>query len=325
MSNPTARVETAEMEAAEWHARLGTTVVATRTIDDFYTWREVPENADAYRRVEKVWKESAGLAGDPAIARALDAASERGRRRRQARDGWPGAAGAVAAGLVLAVAAAGAFWWQGRGLYETSVGEQRLVQLDDGSSVRLDTASGIRVRFEDGERRVSLQRGQALFTVAHDPSRPFVVQAGDMRVVAVGTVFDVRRRADEVAVTLVSGAVDVSRSENVATKRRMSAGQQTQVTPAGLVTRAVDPAAETSWTTGRLVFQGVPLRQAVSEVNRYLTDPVVLADPAMGDVRVEGVFDTGDREAFVAAASDVFGLSATEQPDGSIRLARREK
>jgi transmembrane sensor len=325
MTGPNVRVETAEEEAAAWHARLGTTVVATQTIEDFFAWRAIAGNAEAYRRVEKVWKDSAGLGGDPAVAKALDDALRRGDRRLARRAPLPKVAGAVAAGLVLVVATAGAFWWQDRGVYETSVGEQRVVQLADGSSIRLDTGSAVRVRFERGERRVSLEEGQAMFTVAPDASRPFVVSAGDTRVVAIGTVFDVRRQGDGVSVTLVSGAVDVSAARSEGSTRRMAAGQQTRVSAGELVTRAVNTEAETSWTSGRLVFEGVPLRQAVGEVNRYLTDKVILDRSAPGDVRVEGVFDTGDRDAFVGAASAVFNLTVAEQADGSVRLSQVEK
>ena len=109
--------------------------------------------------------------------------------------------------MVLAIG--GAVFWNGQGLYTTAVGEQRVIQLADGSNVSLDTDSRIRVRFAGAERRLELERGQALFDVADD-GRPFVVVAGDTSITAVGTVFDVRRHSDGVKVTLVSGVVDVA-------------------------------------------------------------------------------------------------------------------
>ncbi len=321
MSGPRARVERAETEAAEWHARLGATRVSPETIEAFFAWRKDPANADAYRRVETVWTDTAGLERDPEIAQALDAALGRkpvaGRRRNLGAGGLWGLAG-VGAAAVLAFG--GWVWMEGRSVFSTGVGEQRLVQLADGSSVRLDTGSRLRVRFDGDRRLIDLEQGQALFTVAHDTSRPFVVVAGEARVTAVGTVFDVRREAGEVRVTLVSGAVDVA-GEQGRGERRMSAGHQARVRDAEVRTTAVDVAAETSWAEGRVVFRDTPLKAAVAEVNRYLTDKIELDAPALEDEAVNGVFETGDREAFVSAAAAGLGLRASAGPDGAVRLS----
>jgi len=189
--------------------------------------------------------------------------------------------GGLATATAIALVIGGALWWNGRGVFETSVGEQRVVQLADGSSVSLDTDSRIHVRFENGERRIDLNQGQALFDVAHDAGRPFVVHAAGTRITAVGTVFEVRRTGPGVAVTLVSGVVDVVAADVAAPPRRMAAGQKTQVSARGVTTRDVNTAAETSWTTGRLIFTDVPLEEAVSEVNRYLTAKIEIDDPAI--------------------------------------------
>ncbi|WP_309628296.1 FecR domain-containing protein [Brevundimonas sp.] len=320
MSGPRARVEKAETEAAEWHARLGATRVSPETIEAFFAWRKDPANADAYRRVETVWTDTAGLGRDPEIAQALEAALGRkpvkGRRDRVTAGLW----GLAAVGAAAVLAFGGWVWMEGRSVYSTAVGEQRLVQLADGSSVRLDTGSRLRVRFDGDRRLIDLEQGQALFTVAHDTSRPFVVVAGEARVTAVGTVFDVRREAGEVRVTLVSGAVDVA-GEAGRGERRMRAGQQARVRDAEVRTTAVDVAAETSWAEGRVVFRDTPLKAAVAEVNRYLTDKIELDAPALEDEAVNGVFETGDREAFVSAAAAGLGLRASAGPDGAVRLS----
>ncbi|WP_262422641.1 hypothetical protein [Brevundimonas denitrificans] len=80
---------------------------------------------------------------------------------------------------------------------------------------------------------------------------------------------------------------------------------------------------ETSWTTGRLIFQNVPLGQAVEEMNRYLAEGIVIDDPGIRDEAISGVFRTGDRDAFVAASSDVLGLSVVPKADGAVGLSRR--
>ncbi|MFJ6024274.1 FecR family protein [Brevundimonas sp. NPDC092305] len=319
MSNPTKRVEPAELEAAAWHARLGAPRVPPETIEAFFAWRQAPANAEAYRRVEQAWTKTDGLAGDPVIADALNAALSR--RPKAGRQAFmkPVLGGALA--LAAMAALAGAWTWaQGRGVYATSIGEQRTVQLADGSSVRLDTGSKVRVRFTGDRRTVELETGQALFTVAHDTARPFTVVAGETRVTAVGTVFDVRHAGDGIKVTLVSGAVDVLPGEG-AGRSRLSAGQQARVGDGAVRLAAVDTAVETSWADGRVVFRDTPLQEAVTEVNRYLTDPIVLDAPAMARESVNGVFKTGDRDAFVSAATEALGLTASPGADGAVRLS----
>ena len=322
MTNPKARVEIADKEAAAWHVRLGGPDVGADAIKDFFTWRQEPVNADAYRRVEKIWADTGKLTRDPEVQEAFDAALFRrkgdGRARRLPRT----LIGLGAIGAAIALAFGAYAWWGGRDTFATDIGEQRLVQLADGSSVRLDTASQIRVRFDGHRRVVELERGQALFTVAHDAQRPFQVEAGGTQVTAVGTVFDVRRDEAGVQVVLVKGIVDVAASGEGGRLRRMTPGQLTRVTKAGATTISpADLERATSWSDGRLVFRDTPLRQAVAEMNRYLTDPITLDAPTKENETVNGVFRTGDRDAFVSAASAVFDLQASPRKDGAVHLS----
>lgn len=318
MTGPKNRVEAAETEAAEWHARLGAKTVTTQTIEDFFAWRGNPANADAYRRVELAWGGTQKLAGDPKMRAALEDALNRSVRGKGRRRAQAPLIALASLGAAAVLAFGGWTWLQARTVFATTVGEQRLVQLADGSSVRLDTNSRIRVRFEGDQRRIQLETGQALFTVARDADRPFVVEAGEARVTAIGTVFDVRRETAGTSVTLVSGIVEVAAGKDV---RRMTAGQQARATSAGTEAAAVDVDAVTSWTEGRIVFRDVPLSQAVDEVNRYLTAKVELDSPSHAGEPVNGVFKTGDRDAFVSVASEVFGLRISNGADGTIRLS----
>ncbi|MNU27023.1 fec operon regulator FecR [compost metagenome] len=313
-TRPKARPGTADIEAADWHGRLGGRDVDASMIEAFFAWRQSPENAEAYRRVEAVWTGGADLAGDPQVEAALAAALSR-KPRPGVRTRLFGGLAAVGAAAVLA--GAFGFWLQARTVFSTGVGETRLLQLADGSSVRLDTASKVRVRFDGDRRLVELREGQAFFTVAHDAGRPFVVTAGDARVTALGTVFDVRRDAGAVRVTLVSGAVEVSGAGEAL---RMAQGQQARMSATGLAKTAVDVAAETGWTEGRIVFRDTPLPAAVAEVNRYLSHKILLDPAAASGRRINGVFRTGDREAFVAAAAQALGVRPVAEPDGGVRL-----
>lgn len=323
MGDPQSRATTAETEASQWFTRLQTRLISTSTLEEFRLWRAEPAHDEAYRRVEAMWSAAGALHQDPAIETAI--ASALNRPRRSARGRSPVVWGAVVA-AALALAVGGAFWFEGRGQFSTGVGEQRLVQLADGSSVRLDTASHMKVRFDGDRRLIDLESGQALFTVAHDPTRPFIVRSGGAEVTAVGTVFDVRRYGDGVLVTLVQGVVDVARSGRPAAEaRRLAAGDQARIGSTGSAVAPVDPAVATSWADGRLVFKGARLDQAVAEVNRYLAAPIELDASVTDTTPVNGVFKTGDREAFVAAVADLFGLTAQVQADGGVRLTARKE
>ena len=177
------------------------------------------------------------------------------------------------------------------------------------------------MRFDNARRVIDLEQGQALFSVAHDSGRPFLVRAGDTRVTAVGTVFDVRRDSADVRVTLVQGVVEVAGAEEGRAPSRMTAGQQTRVTAAGTATKAVDVETATSWADGRIVFKDTPLRAAVAEVNRYLTQKIELDADAKADVAVSGVFKVGDRDAFVSTAAAVLGLRVSAGEGGTVRLS----
>jgi transmembrane sensor len=191
----------------------------------------------------------------------------------------------------------------------TTVGEIREVPLVDGSRVTLDTASRIAIDYRPQTRIVRLESGEALFEVARDPKRPFVVQAGDVRVRAVGTAFLVRRRsATDVDVTVTRGAVEVWReTQRPPEVVRLKAGSGTSLTgasiapPQQLSTTELERATE--WKSGVLDLNGRTLAQAAAEINRYHRHPVVVADPRLGGEKLVGNVSASDPAAFAAAAA----------------------
>lgn len=328
LSSPLA--DRAKEEAAAWFARLNTRSISAAALEEFRIWRQTPGNREAYAAIEAIWRKGGALRGDHDIDEAVSTAFARTRKSSPwkrilaaltRRPLTSFSAAAVAAVAVLA----GAQLVEARSVYSTGVGEQRLVRLEDGSRVRLDTQTRLKVRFNGGVRRVELDRGQAFFEVAHDASRPFVVDAGPTDVRAIGTRFDVRRDDGRVRVTLVEGAVEVRAAEpsNDAGPDRswtLKPGEQLTTGSQPAVKRAVDVAAATSWTTGRITFHAVPLTAAIAEVNRYSKQKVELDAADVGAIPVTGVFDSGDTDAFVAAVSDLHGLRVVRQADGAIHL-----
>lgn len=310
----------AAREAADWFARLNSLSITSRALEDFQRWRQSPANDAAYERMEALWEVGGRLKGDPDTRRDVAAALARGARRRRFGFLWTPRArtaygvAALAAGALLAVTLV-----LGQGdTYSTGVGEQRLVSLQDGSRIRLDTDTRLVVTFNDVGRQVRLVQGQAFFDVAHDATRPFVVKADQTAVRALGTRFDVRRVDEDVKVTLVQGAVEVTEARSDKAWR-LQPGQSISTEAPVPAPRPVDVAAATSWTSGRLTFRSMPLHQAVAEVNRYSREKVVVDAARLQTVTVSGVFDVGDTEAFVVAVCDLFELRP-ERGRGEIRL-----
>lgn len=310
-------------EAAGWYAKLNNTTVTTDTLRAFRDWRRKDDRHDeAYLEIEAFWKRAAKLEHDKDIQRAAGAALERPpeteRRGPMARPGGRSLATALVA--LLLVAGLAAAWPRIFGqAYATGVGEQRIIRLADGSQLRLDTDSQVRVKLSEGSRHITLGRGRALFDVAHDPARPFTVSASETQVRAIGTRFDVRRDAEEVTITLFQGEVEVSGGASAVT---LTPGEQAEVASptATPKVRAIDTLDAERWATGQLVFRSQALKEAVREVNRYNTTQITLEGSELGERRVSGVFEAGDTEAFVVAARDLFNLKVDRAREGQIVL-----
>lgn len=303
-------------EAATWFARLSQRRVSAEDVRAFSIWRRDTRNAAAYDRVETLWKASNALAQDPDIAAltadALTSAPSALRSRAAAYGLRKTLAGFA---LALAVAILMGVWaLQRPETYSTRTGEQRMIVLTDGSRVMLDTDTVIRVRLERHLRTISLDRGQAFFQVSGDPQRPFIVTSGDTRVTAIGTRFDVRRTGDGARITLIEGRVAVE-GPDTEPKWRLRPGEQISTNAARPIVAKVDAERVTSWTTGRLIFEGTPVRAAVAEVNRYSDRKIELQAVTIADIPVSGAFDTGDVEGFAAALTDLYPVSADPQAD----------
>lgn len=303
-------------EAARWYAKLNNTTITTDCLRQFREWRDIGDNRQAYADIDAFWKRIEALKADEEIKAAGQEALDRKK---------PGRPGPVTKGVIaflLASSGAGLAYGYRTYLghsYSTEVGEQRLVRLTDGSRVRIDTDSQLRVRMRRDQRLIELVRGQAFFEVAHDPARPFIVNANGTSVRAIGTRFDVRQGSDGVQVILLDGKVRV---ESAASGKgwTLSPGQEIRPSAPAPAPRPIDAAAATSWTSGRLVFQNQPLQSAIDQVNRYSDTKVILGEPSLAKTTVSGSFETGDTEAFVGAVKDLYGLKVASRSPKEIRL-----
>ena len=194
--------------------------------------------------------------------------------------------------------------------YASGVGERMDVTLDDGSVVKLNTGSLVEVAYTAARRDIRLLRGQAIFEVAHNPRRPFVVTAGARRITATGTAFDVRLDGETVRVVLIEGHVAVTPVTRTGLQRivpalgsqDLSAGEALTAPPDGPVrVAATDVDRITSWRRGQVVFRDDPLSAAVAEMNRYSDDKLVIDDPRVAALTISGAFGATRSENFRAA------------------------
>lgn len=227
----------------------------------------------------------------------------------------------IGGGAAIAAAAVGAAYL---GLtsqirYATTLGEIRRVPLADGSVAAINTQSIVKVAFRREERRVRLDQGEAWFQVAKDADRPFVVDAGDVRVRAVGTAFSVHRLETGAEVLVTEGVVEIWSVGAEDRKVRVVAGARAFVSDqAGPVRVAEAPAAidrTLAWRAGQVVLDGDTLGAAAAEFNRYNSRKIVIDDPALARERFVGRFRTNEPDAFAEAVAATLGMKTTSEGD----------
>ena len=193
----------------------------------------------------------------------------------------------------------------------SGAGERPMIALADGSTMQLNASSAVAYDYDDGHRTVRLLRGQAFFQVARDPARPFSVEVGDVRVVALGTAFDVRLGRSETDVTVTQHAVQVEFAEGGRPPLRVAEGEQ------GVLNRAAgtrevtpsDPAQALAWRRGQLVVDGAPLSFVVEEMSRHFSGRIMIAGDEVARRRVSGTLAITDTTAALSFIQRALGVS----------------
>jgi len=318
-----------DAEAATWIARLQSADRCAATDEALRAWLYADgAHEEAFERATEIWGILPGAAlvaanGAPATARPMTSRLA-GRWRPTPVWGL-----ALAACLLLVVLGGGASWWlMGRAIgYSTQMGEQKVATLKDGTRIALNTDTALAIDYQADVRRVRLDRGEAMFEVAPNPHRPFIVTAGDRTVRAVGTSFIVRRTAGGVVVTLIEGKVAIdqigaAKSQPVDAPTLLRAGERLTVTPdAPSLIDQPSMEAATAWRRGQAVFSDAPLSTAVAELNRYGGPRITVGDPRLASLRVSGVFATNDTAEFAAAIAALHGLHV-QQAGSELRIVR---
>jgi len=309
-------------QAAKWLTELPGASVETHT--RFVGWLKTsPRHVEEFLVFQALWSELDGL--DPqhqldlqpliASARTHHAGAQIVPFRRiaqQLRAAVPSRLEHAGLRSYLAVAAALAclsiaFVWPGLRLlsprddiYTTSIGEQRAIKLDDGSFVYLNTGSRVQIHYSNRTRELRLLDGEALFSVAPVKDRPFRVYAGDTVIEALGTQFDVYRRAENTTVAVIEGRVGVAGRHSTA-PTEASAGEQAAISSTGAITKhqLADVADATAWRARRLVFTSNTLADVAAEFNRYNRLKIEIESDAVRSRRIIGTFSADDPQSLV--------------------------
>lgn len=312
-----------------------------------------PVFAQAYRRVEASWRALDTHAEAPELmtyrAEAIDTLRRGNASRWFQPDSlrsfnWFGKQWKVAAVIAGLAILAGA--WQlspygyRPGEYRTAIGEQRIVELKDHTRITIDAATRLQVRFTDDARTVRLLEGQAQFSVAKDPSRPFKVIAGGRTIVAVGTVFTVEYVDRHMQVAMVEGKVAVlpPQNDNAAAQTTpaarhgnepiyLTAGESLRVMYDGktVFTPKADLEVANAWREGKVIFRTTPLSEAVTRMNRYSHLQLQIDDELLATQHISGVFEAGDSLGFVDALEKYLPVSADYMGSDTVRLRLRRQ
>ena len=329
-------------QAVSWHVRLHSGEAGESEWQDFTAWLEAdPENRRALERVEDL-SEELDAARDEIRAglRQLEAAKAADnvvvltvrRWARQAATAPRGLAAAalVAASLVIAIGL-GQLWpgAPASQMYATRIGEQRLVTLADGSAIRLNTDTEITVALADDVRHVTLDHGEALFRVAKDPSRPFIVAVGEQNVRVVGTVFNILKHQGRVTVTVAEGIVavhpaDARRPSSAELAATLTAGRQLihEEGSGQIEIRDVDPGTVLAWQDGNLTYENTPLSEVVRDLNRYFPIPVEPQNAGVAALQFSGVLKIDNEDAVLHRLEEFLPVTA-DRTDHKIILRPR--
>jgi transmembrane sensor len=208
--------------------------------------------------------------------------------------------------------------------FHTVIGERRVLNLADGSRLTLDSDTRATVAWHLRSRQVQLESGQALFDVSKTRVRPFRVEAGAAHVNVLGTLFSVSHLKDAVRVTLVRGAVSVNTPTDAGRSVQLVPGQQVDVRQKRLEQPvAVDADAATAWRDNRLVFERMPLAEALEHIQRYRKPSIVLDDPSLASLPISGVFDNRNIEDLLSLLPSILPLSLNTDADGTTHVRRR--
>ncbi len=284
-------------EANIWILRIHSGLMSSEERREFEAWHaRSPIHQAQFRDVERFWQTLDGLTGQVTREKHTSTLGDFVTRGAPAwASGLQSHWSAIAATFLIVVTTM-LLWSTLTGRlsdYKTAPGEQKSVPLADGSTVFLNTHSAFSVNLSEHRRSLTLTQGEALFEVAHDIERPFEVIADGWIVRAVGTTFNIDRRADKITVTVIDGAVRLLHDNDA---WDIPVGYRVAYDKHHIVNEleSVDVLKITEWRTGEFSFTDMPLTVIVEELNRYRPGRIVIATASLQDLRLSGSVSLDD-------------------------------
>lgn len=306
-------------EALNWFLKLKDRPQDEQLKNAFEAWLNVsPNHIIEFRNIEDLW----GSKVFQAAVETLPQTSVKSKRRQP----WFGFRNIAIAASLAAVTAVGAMrlpdmmlWMEAD--YMTATGEIQQQNLPDGSSVLLNTGSAIKFDFENGKRFVSVLKGEAFFDVKHDPEHPFRVQSAFGSVEVKGTAFSVKEATNHVDVILERGQVEVRCDCEQGAMALLRPGETITLTSDSLsAIKPIDAEQALAWRDGRVIFTDVALSDVLSELKRYYSGKIFVADDRINRLVVTGNYRLDNIEGAVRTLADAAGVTMTRIPGGIIIL-----
>jgi len=304
--------------AAHWCMRLHASDCTAQERLAFEQWRDAhPLHAFEYEAMLEIWDVAADLPRPQTVAA----------RVVHLRPATPwrtlGIAAAVCA-VALPLAAFGGWnlgWLPNAYQHVEASDTVRHVTLSDGSQVELNLGTELTFSNYKDQRRVTLKKGEAFFSVSHDAAHPFVVKAADGKIRVTGTKFNVWMYEDQVRVNLIEGSVLVSSNDDLpGDGLRLGPAMQASYRHGDYIPRisqTYDNDNSLAWRSGKLVLDDLTLSDALPLINRYLAKPLLVADHSTGSIRIGGIYNIKELKSLVASLPKVLPVYVTRNKDGN--------
>ncbi|MBW2368228.1 MAG: FecR domain-containing protein [Deltaproteobacteria bacterium] len=356
------------VETTTWVDKINSGKLTPEEEVQFYRWLERdPYNQAEFDIISTVWECSDALEHEPlpvvekaSAGGVIEYSNRLSRWLNRLNFRVPVMRFAVAATGMLVVA--GMWFFQiddvKQTTYLTATGEQKKIFLLDRSTVFLDSQTELLMTYSADLRRVDLKTGRASFSVAQDLKRPFIVTAGEISILAVGTEFDVyKQKEGKIAITVTHGRVQVSQDQTLASNSEklsqilqkrsgeslVNSGRKTILLdhPNGEIInsgqrliinkrkkayaiKTVDKALANDWRNGRLLFRDTPFEDVVEEINRYLDNNIVIGDDHLRQLPINIIFNIRDRRDFLVALEQVLPINLKKTANGKVIIIQKE-
>lgn len=310
---PSSAADSLFAEASAWFFRLRADQVSLAERQEFTRWLDSsPQHSEAWNQAQALF---ASLEAPAKAMRRRD-----GKRRNLSRRARV-VSGMLACACLTIALLDPPLLQNLRSDYHTATGEQRRIDLADGSHVLLNTNSAVSVDLRDNLRRVQLLRGEAYFEVAHAPQRPFWVVAGEARARVTGTAFSVGRSADQVTITVAEGRVETSSEALAEQITPLTPGESASYQGQQLASlQSADVSRTLAWRQGQMVFVQASLAEVVEQINRYRPGRLMITDRQLASRPITAVFKLDRLDEAVAALEQTLGIRARRLTDYLVLL-----